>query len=365
MMKIAYLGAASSIHNQRWVKGLADRGVGILLLSQHEPMSGDWGPNVEFERLRIPGRPGYFLNSGQTRRAYQKFGADLLHAHYATGYGVCATLSRVHPRIVSVWGADVYDAPIQSAALGYMVRRVLRSADAVSSTSHVMAEQTARVGGIAKPEVIPFGIDVDYFTSPQRTIRSEIVIGTVKTLESKYGIDTLIDGFAQLLSREDLISAGLAGRLRLRLVGGGSLREQLGRQADDLGLSQVVSFVGPVAHDQVRDELNLLDIYVAVSRLDSESFGVAILEASACGVPVVVSDAGGLPEVVRDGVTGWVVPRERPDLLADKLADLVLDAERRANFGAAGRAHVEAIYRWETCLDQMQALYKKVMQAAA
>ena len=65
-------------------------------------------------------------------------------------------------------------------------------------------------------------------------------------------------------------------------------------------------------HTSVPQELARLDIYVALSRMDSESFGVAIIEAGVAGRPVVVSDAGGLPEVTIDGVTGLVVPREDP-----------------------------------------------------
>ena len=53
-----------------------------------------------------------------------------------------------------------------------------------------------------------------------------------------------------------------------------------------------------------------MDVYVALSRLDSESFGVAIIEASACGIPVIVSDVGVLPEVVKDGETGMIVEKE-------------------------------------------------------
>ena len=56
--------------------------------------------------------------------------------------------------------------------------------------------------------------------------------------------------------------------------------------------------------------LNHFDIYTAVRRLDSESFGVAVREVSACGLPVVISNAGGLPEVVIEGKTGLVVERE-------------------------------------------------------
>ena len=61
-----------------------------------------------------------------------------------------------------------------------------------------------------------------------------------------------------------------------------------------------------------------LDVYVALSRLDSESFGVAIVEAAACGCPTVVSDVSGPAEVVEDKVTGIIVPRDNPVEAADR-----------------------------------------------
>ena len=111
---------------------------------------------------------------------------------------------------------------------------------------------------------------------------------------------------------------------------------------------------------RVPDFLRSFDIYAAPSRLDSESFGVAILEASACGVSVIVSDAGGLPEVVADGVTGLIVPRDDPEALARALERLALDPELRARMGRAGRERVEQLYSWPKCVDRMVDIFRKV-----
>jgi glycosyltransferase involved in cell wall biosynthesis len=92
---------------------------------------------------------------------------------------------------------------------------------------------------------------------------------------------------------------------------------------------------------------------VALSRADSESFGVAVIEASACGLPVVVSDAGGLPEVVRDGITGAVVPRDNPAQAAAAILSLMRDAAERQQWGQAGRSHVMEHYEWNVCVDRM------------
>src|SRR5262249_3117577 len=142
-------------------------------------------------------------------------------------------------------------------------------------------------------------------------------IGTVKKLEVKYGIDTLIHAFAKL-------SAPPHGFLPiLRLVGEGQQEPELRALATTAGVSARVEFVGAVPHGQVPDQLRQFDVFVAASRLDSESFGVAVIEASACELPVVVTRVGGLPEVVRDGETGLIVPKGDIGALANALQQLL------------------------------------------
>jgi len=171
----------------------------------------------------------------------------------------------------------------------------------------------------------------------------------------------LIRAFARLQEDPQLDTKQLGKRLRLILVGGGDQQSELALLAKSLGVRDKVTFVGPVAHGDVPTWLNQLDIYAAASRLESESFGVAVIEASACGLPVVVSDVGGLPEVVQDGVTGFVVPREDPEALAAAIKRLVLDESLRRRMGQAGRQFVLSTYEWERCVDTMEAVYREVI----
>ena len=154
-----------------------------------------------------------------------------------------------------------------------------------------------------------------------------------------------------------------------------SFRRNLCRNVDDLprpdviigscvhpyAVDTVTHFVGNVPHDSIPRELNRLDIYVAMSRLDSESFGVAIVEASACGLPVVVSNVGGLPEVVEDGKTGVVMPKENPQALAQVLARLALDPEQRALLGHNGQLHVRQQYEWNNNVSRMLQVYEELL----
>ena len=137
--------------------------------------------------------------------------------------------------------------------------------------------------------------------------------------------------------------------------------QALKQLAAQLGVAERVQFVGHVDHAQVPHELAQLDVYVALSRLDSESFGVAIIEAGAAARPVVVSNAGGLPEVVLDSVTGLVVPRENPQAAADAIECLLCDADLRQRMGAAARRHVAQHYSGDACVETMMKVYERLV----
>lgn len=361
-MKIAFLAPANSIHTQRWVGALCRRGHEVTLFSQHREPTEQAFQGARFERLPFSGSVGYFLNAVRLRARLKALQPDLLNAHYASGYGTTAALSGFRPVLLSVWGSDVFDFPYESWAKGLILRRNLRCAARLASTSHVMARQVHElVPELPSALVTPFGVDCNRFCPRPQLDSQFITIGTVKTLAHKYGVDLLIDAFSRVVHELQLQEASAAPRLRLMLVGAGEERLALEAMATRLGVRDRVVFVGPVAHSDVPDWLNQLDIFVAASR--RESFGVAAVEASACGLPVVVSDAGGLPEVVRSGETGFVVPREQPQALADAISQLVLDAELRRRMGIAGRELVLSRYEWEHCVDTMEAAYREVVAA--
>ncbi len=355
-MKVVILAPASVIHTQRWVEALHSCGLRLTLATQHPTVS--WRPpeGVRLVQLPYAGTPGYIRNVPALRRLLRDERPDLLHAHYASGYGSTAALVGFHPWLLSVWGSDVYDFPYESRLKGWWLRRNLRRADAVASTSEAMASQVRRlVPGLGTVAVTPFGIDTTRFTRQAR-LHAGLVIGTVKKLAPKYGIDTLIRAFAMLLAGLDDGAA-----ITLCIVGEGPQRAELEALARQLGVAGRVEFAGAVAHADVPAQLHNFDIFAAASRLDSESFGVAVIEASACALPVVVTRVGGLPEVVREGETGLVVERDDPAALAAALKRLVADAAMRERLGRNGRERVQAEYEWDACVKRMVALYRDLI----
>ena len=374
-MKIAMLGAANSIHLQRWAQGMAACGHEVSVISQHFGCNNataaydatEAGANIRQIALPHTGAFAYFRNAAPLRKILQNLRPDILHANYATGYGSMARRSGFRPLLLSVWGSDVYDFPAKSFIHRHLLQKNLAASTAIASTSHCMAQQAASIHAHPHIFITPFGVDTSLFCpavqcadSVNAPTAQPITIGTVKTLEPAYGIDTLIEAFALL--QQSLQQSGFANTVQLEITGSGVDKPALQQLCQTLGIADTVTFFDAIPHAQVPAQLRRLDIFAALSRM--ESFGVAAIEAAACGLPVVVSDAPGLVEVTPNQRTGLVVPRNNPQGAAHALEQLVRNASLRQQMGQAGRAHVLAQYDWPVCLEKMQQAYQQTLALA-
>jgi phosphatidylinositol alpha-mannosyltransferase len=104
------------------------------------------------------------------------------------------------------------------------------------------------------------------------------------------------------------------------------------------------------------------DVYCAPNT-HGESFGIVLIEAMATGTPVVASDLEAFRRVLDDGEAGVLVPVGDASALADALADLLGDPERRRHLSAAGSRVVQA-YDWEHVTRQIVEVYETVAAAA-
>lgn len=370
-VKVLMLADPTSAHTIKWARSLAASGltIGIFGLTAADSAIYAAYPDIILfsagfttmtvrSPLASPAKLKYLRVVPQLNAVIRRFKPDILHAHFATSYGLLGALSGFHPFILSVWGADIFDFPKKSYLHKFLVRYNLKRADKILSTSQVMAVETRKYISTAV-EVTPFGIDVTVF-KPQPPVQSlfgpnDIVIGTVKALEPKYGVDQLIRAFKLVRDKTKELP------LKLLIVGTGSQEQQLTDLVQELGLQSDTVFTGRVSYDQVPVYYNMLTIFAALSTQDSESFGVAVIEASACEKPVVVANVGGLPEVVEDGVTGFVVPPRSPELAAAAFEKLIGDEALRQKMGKQGRERVKRLYNWSDNVAQMIEIYRRVL----
>lgn len=108
---------------------------------------------------------------------------------------------------------------------------------------------------------------------------------------------------------------------KYKIVGEGVEFEHLKFLADQLGISEEVSFLGKLSQGDIRQHLLETDIYIQYSL--QEGFCNATLEAQAMGCLCVVSDADGLSENVLNGITGFVVQKRNPERLYQKIVEIL------------------------------------------
>lgn len=209
--------------------------------------------------------------------------------------------------------------------------------------------------------VIPPAIDVGPIEptparpGPVGTPEDPLRLLSVGRLHWKKGYDHALEAVARLRDR------GL--HVEHRIVGDGDHLEAVAFWRHQLDLDDVVELLRAVPPAEVARQLAWADVLLHAAT--SEGFCNAVVEAQAHGVPVVCSDADGLPENVEHGVTGVVVPRRDPGALADGVAGLAGDGDRRASMGAAGRARVERLFRLDHQLDAWERFYEDALRHRA
>ncbi len=354
--------SSGDIFTSRWTNSFAEMGYEVHLLVQ-EPLKEDFNPKVIVHHLPFKRPWGAILNVPSLRRLIRKIKPDLLHVFSVSQDGLLGRLSGFHPSLVSVLGYDVFNVPYHSGLRRRIVINNLKYYDWVGSTSNMMAHQVKQLyPGISRLTVTPFGVDTEVFKPMSNNKNDEfITIGTVKTMNYKYGIDILIKSYAKTFGILSHTMPHISKKMRLLIVGDGPQLEELKTLTEELKIDGNVNFTGFIKNKNVPEYLNKMDIYVAMSRMKSESFGVAIVEASACSLPVIVSDIGGLPEVVEDGNTGYLVESENVDAVTDVLIKLIIDKDLREKMGASGRKFVRDKYEWLKCLEIMKNIYDRLI----
>lgn len=178
----------------------------------------------------------------------------------------------------------------------------------------------------------------------------ETVVGTVGRLSSVKAQDRLLRAAQQLI---------LAGcKVKVLLVGEGSMEQSLKELTKHLALDRVVVFTGH--QERVVDYLSAMDVFVLPSL--SEGIPMALLEALAIERPVVATRVGGIPEVIEHGVNGLLVDPGDTSLLAHAIRELIEDRSKAIGFGKAGRARIEQEFSANLMADRMMDMYRSMLE---
>jgi glycosyltransferase involved in cell wall biosynthesis len=149
----------------------------------------------------------------------------------------------------------------------------------------------------------------------------------------------------------------LKQRVRLMLVGDGSMKSAIENRISEAGIGPLVWMTG--SRNDVSELMAALDVFVLPSK--AEGISNTILEAMATGLPVIATEVGGNSQLVLDGETGFIIPSEKPSLLAEKLYEYINKPELLESHAKAGRLRAEQQFSLQHMVNQYQTVYDELL----
>lgn len=354
-MKIVFLAAANNYHIQKWCGYFVSRGYEVNVISffagEIENVNVyhiDCGVDAQKSDQK---KISYLLQARKVQKIIKEIEPDIISVHYASSYGAVAAVSGIKNYFLSVWGADVYEFPEKSFLHKKLIKMSLWRADTLLSTSKAMAIHASAYTRKSF-EITPFGVKTEIFNPSRRNrLDNSFIIGTVKGIEPKYGIDYLIKAVAKFKEKNPDVD------FQLRIAGKGDYREEYEKLAWSLGIGKETKWLGFISQEAAAQEWANMDIAVVPSTVESESFGVSAIEAQACGTAVIISDIPGLMEATHPNETCMVVKRKNDKELAKAIDNLYHDEELRKRLGENGVAFVNDHYTYEACFNHIENIF--------
>lgn len=288
----------------------------------------------------------------------------LIHAFWPVPHGLFGMAAkRVTgiPLISTFFGVELTWVQSQLSFLRPLLRRIVKSSDAVTVISSYTARAVRQLVGEVRLETIPFGATVDVGTEPLPDSRTSGVLRLLFTgrLVERKGVRILLEALAMIQDEPAVM---------LKVVGDGPLRSELQTYAGELGIASRVEFTGFVSSSELARHFRQCDAFVLPAVQDTkgdvEGLGVVLIEALTYGKPVIASASGGIVDVVQDGQTGLLVPPGDVAALAAAVVKYRDNPELARSLAVAGRDFVAQKFSWPAIIDRLASLYHQIGHSA-
>ncbi|HBR28751.1 MAG TPA: hypothetical protein DD789_04820 [Firmicutes bacterium] len=257
------------------------------------------------------------LSTERMTKLFQREKFDLIHSHAAIpGYAAMLSSKTAYGHFLPHLSTVHAWSPQKSSWMKLQDVMFLNNMNAVHAVSYDVADFLIKEG-VKKELIYPIynGCDfsrIDGITGDEETGNviddKKLCIGTVADLSERKGIKYLIEAVATLPVR-------LLNNLQVILVGEGPERESLRQRTKELGLEDVIKFVGYSTNPF--KYMMKFDLFVLPSL--SEGLPVTLVEAMYLKIPVLTTDAQGNREIVRNGLNGIMVPPRDSRKLAEAI----------------------------------------------
>ena len=229
-----------------------------------------------------------------------------------------------------------------------MQAKVARQLPRILTPSEASRRDIATDFGVdpARMQAILLGVDEGFVPPSEPRVPGRILAMASADAPMK-GIATLLEAFAKLRTERDvelvLVTKPIPGGRTERLI-------------DRYGIADHVRFVHGISDIELVELMGSAEVACVPSLY--EGFSLPTAELMACGTPLVASDAGAIPEVTGpDGLAATLAPPGDVGAVLSALEDLLDDPQKRARYGAAGRARALELFSWRAVAKQVAEHY--------
>jgi D-inositol-3-phosphate glycosyltransferase len=217
--------------------------------------------------------------------------------------------------------------------------------------------------------IMPCGFDPNEFWAINKT-HARLTLGLapdqplvlqVGRMVPRKGVDNVIRGFAHLRDRVSAHLLVVGSESELAEPESTPEIERLMAIAEALDVAEHTTFVGRKGREILKYYYSAADVFVTTPWY--EPFGITPLESMACGTPVIGADVGGIKFSVKAGETGYLVPPDQPELLAERLQYLFDRPSLLKLLSQQAIRHCHDHFTWQKVTSAVASLYEELLSS--
>jgi D-inositol-3-phosphate glycosyltransferase len=318
----------------------------------------------------------YMIDFFETSQSY-----DLIHAHFWMSAWVALNLKRVFgtPYVVTFHALGLVRRAHQKEADAFpdirfdIEQQVIDECDAVLAECPQDREDMIHFydADPRKIAIVPCGFDPDELKPMPKGMsraaldlpQQEKIVLQLGRMVPRKGVENVIRAFSVMVKKNWV-------HAKLLIVGGEKKGseivwtpelQRLQSIAESLGVENDTVFRGPADRNELKFYYSAADVFVTTPWY--EPFGITPLESMACGTPVIGSRVGGIQYTVQHESTGYLVPPENSDVLADKLYFLLQHPKMLQKMGENALKHAQQFFTWNKVSQTVSQLYQDVSRS--
>ncbi len=288
---------------------------------------------------------------------------DFVHYFFSLPTAFLSILPGRHlklPYIVSLRGSDVPNYDIHNKKLELLHRvyspvtkLIWNRAKAVIAVTSSLKQTALLTSPNQLIEVIPNGIDTNIFLPVTGFRRNDdkFRLITVSRLIKRKGIQYILKALSEM--KDNSIS--------LTIIGEGNYENELRKMSKNLGLSNVVTFMGFCKRDVIQSYFWQSDAFILLSL--AEAFGNVFAEAMASGLPIIGAKQGGILDLVGEE-NGILVDPENFSQIKCAILSMKNNKEMRIKMGKVNTEKIELKYKWEKVALAYNNIYEEILNGS-